>query len=98
MNLPPQNKERFISEISNFGLGEQIIRVCVNDPINYHLITGDENGRITIWNLKNGKPIYIWEAHPNSPITKNGINLINIYYGLEEKIRELKCGNYLIYF
>ena len=70
MNLPPQNKERFISEISNFGLGEQIIRVCVNDPINYQLITGDENGRITIWNLKNGKPIYIWEAHPNSPITK----------------------------
>ncbi len=70
MNLPPQNKERFISEISNFGLGEQIIRVCVSDPINYQLITGDENGRITIWNLKNGKPIYIWEARPNSPITK----------------------------
>ena len=70
MNLPPQNKERFISEISNFGLGEQIIRVCVNAPINYQLITGDENGRITLWNLKNGKPIYIWEAHPNSPITK----------------------------
>ena len=48
MNLHPQNKERFISEISNFGLGEQIIRVCVNDPINYQLITGDKNGRITI--------------------------------------------------
>ena len=70
MNLPPQDKERLISEISNFGVGEQKIRVCTNDPNNYQLITGDENGRITIWNLKTGKPIYLWEAHPKSAITK----------------------------
>ena len=42
----------------------------INDPNNYQLITGDENGRITIWNLKTGKPIYLWEAHPKSAITK----------------------------
>ena len=70
MNLPPQNKERLISEISNFGVGEQKIRVCTNDPTNYQLITGDENGRVTIWNLKNGKPIFLWEAHPKSAITQ----------------------------
>ena len=70
MNLPAPNKERLISEISNFGVGEQKIRVCRNDPINYELITGDENGRVTIWNLKTGKPIYLWEAHPKSAITQ----------------------------
>ena len=70
MNLPPMDKERLISEISNFGVGEQKIRVCTNDPNNYQLITGDENGRITIWNLKTGKPIYLWEAHPKSAITQ----------------------------
>ena len=79
MNLPPANKERLISEISNFGVGEQKIRVCTNDPINYELITGDENGRVTIWNLKTGKPIYLWEAHPNSPITQ-------IWYQPEKQI------------
>ena len=70
MNLPPQNKERLISEISNFGVGEQKIRVCTNDPVNYELITGDENGRVTIWNLKTGKAIFLWEAHPRSAITQ----------------------------
>ena len=70
MNLPPANKERLISEISNFGVGEQKIRVCTNDPVNYELITGDENGRVTIWNLKTGKPIFLWEAHPKSAITQ----------------------------
>ena len=70
MNLASANKERLISEISNFGVGEQKIRVCRNDPVNYELITGDENGRVTIWNLKTGKPIYLWEAHPKSAITQ----------------------------
>ena len=70
MNLPPQNKERLISEISNFGVGEQKIRVCTNDPVNYELITGDEKGTVTIWNLKTGKPIFLWEAHPRSAITR----------------------------
>ena len=70
MNLAPPNKERLISEISNFGVGEQKIRVCRNDPVTYELMTGDENGRVTIWNLKTGKPIYLWEAHPKSAITQ----------------------------
>ena len=70
MNLTPANKERLISEISNFGVGQQKIRVCRNDPITYELFTGDEDGRVTIWNLKSGKPIYLWEAHPKSAITQ----------------------------
>ena len=38
MSLHRQNKERLISEISNFEVGEQKIRICPNDPINYELI------------------------------------------------------------
>ena len=70
MNLPKVDKEKLISEISNFGVGNQKIRVCRNDPNNNELITGDENGRVTIWNLKTGKPIYLWIAHPKSAITQ----------------------------
>jgi hypothetical protein len=66
MNLPKEGKEKLISEISNFGVGNQKIRICRNDPINYELITGDENGRVTIWNLKTGKPIYLWVAHQSA--------------------------------
>ena len=66
-----KNRKRNIySEISNFGVGEQKIRVYRNDPNNNELITGDENGRVTIWNLKTGKPIYLWIAHPKSAITQ----------------------------
>ena len=52
-----------MSEISNFGVGEMKIRVCVSNPENRELITGDESGRVVIWSLKIGKPIYLWHAH-----------------------------------
>ena len=63
MNLPPVNKEKLMSEISNFGVGEMKIRVCVTNPKNRELMTGDESGRVVIWSLKIGKPIYLWHAH-----------------------------------
>ena len=63
MNLPPMNKEKLMSEISNFGVGEMKIRVCVSNPESRELITGDESGRVVIWSLKIGKPIYLWHAH-----------------------------------
>ena len=69
MNLPPPKKERLISEISNFGVGQMKIRVCRSNPDSLELYTGDESGRVVIWNLKNGKPIYLWQAH-DSAITQ----------------------------
>ena len=63
MNLPPNNKEKLMSEISNFGVGEMKIRICVSNPDNLELMTGDESGRVVIWSLKIGKPIYLWQAH-----------------------------------
>ena len=63
MNLSAAKKERLISEISNFGVGEMKIRVIRSNPDSFELMTGDESGRVTIWNLKTGKPIYLWQAH-----------------------------------
>ena len=63
MNLAPAKKERLISEISNFGVGQMKIRVCRSNPDSLELFTGDESGRVVIWNLKIGKPIYLWQAH-----------------------------------
>ena len=69
MNLAPNKKERLISEISNFGVGQMKIRVCRSNPDSLELFTGDESGRVVIWNLKIGKPIYLWQAH-DSAITQ----------------------------
>ena len=78
MNLPPKNKEKLMSEISNFGVGEMKIRVCTSNPDNLEIMTGDESGRVVIWSLKIGKPIYLWQAH-DSAITQ-------IQYQPEERL------------
>jgi WD40 repeat protein len=49
-------KERFIKEISAFG-GNIKLRVIRYNTIANELITGDEEGKITIWSLKSGQPI-----------------------------------------
>ena len=33
------------------------------NPDSLELMTGDESGRVVIWSLKTGKPIYLWQAH-----------------------------------
>ena len=70
INLGAPGKERLITETSHFTLGKMKIRVCVGHSKSNELITGDEVGRVTVWNLKTGKPIYLWEAHPKSAITQ----------------------------
>ena len=74
MNLPPNNKEKLMSEISNFGVGEMKIRVCTTNPDNLELMTGDESGRVVIWSLKIGKPIYLWHAHDGAITQMQYIN------------------------
>ena len=70
INLGIPGRERLISEMSRFNIGKMKIRVCVGNPKNNELITGDQEGRVTVWSLKTGRPVYIWEAHPKSAITK----------------------------
>lgn len=70
INLGSPGRERLITEMTKFSIGKMKIRVCVGNTKNNELITGDQLGRVTVWSLKTGKPIYLWEAHPKSAITK----------------------------
>ena len=70
INLGSPGRERLITEMSKFTIGTTKIRVCVANCKNNELITGDQAGRVTVWSLKTGMPIYLWEAHPKSAITK----------------------------
>ena len=68
LDINKPGKEKLIKEISNFGGGMKLNIVKYYREKN-ELITGDENGRILIWNLKTGKSIYSWNAH-EGPITQ----------------------------
>ena len=70
INLGEPGKERLASEMSYFSIGKMKIRVCVGNIKKNEIITGDQIGRVTVWSLKTGRPIYLWEAHPKSAITQ----------------------------
>ena len=69
IDLNAPGKEKNISEISTFG-SKSKLRIAVFDGTNSEIITGDEEGRITIWSLKSGESIFVWVAHPKSAITQ----------------------------
>jgi hypothetical protein len=62
LDLGMPGKEKFIKEFSYFG-GNVEIRIVRYNEENNELITGDQQGRITIWSLKRGESIYAWGAH-----------------------------------
>ncbi len=67
LNLP--GKEKLINEISSFG-GNTKLRVITYNGRTHEVITGDQDGRVTVWSLKDGQPIYAWLAHPKAAITQ----------------------------
>ena len=72
LNLP--GKEKLINEISYFG-GNLEIRIVRYNQNKNELITGDQNGKVTIWSLKTAQSIYAWQAHA-SAITQMEYNPI----------------------
>ena len=76
LNLP--GKEKLINEISSFG-GKSKLRIIRYISRTNEVITGDEEGRVTIWSLKDGQSIYAWLAHPKSAITQ-------MYYQEEKRL------------
>jgi WD40 repeat protein len=70
INIGAPGRERLITEMTSFSIGKMKIRVCVGNSKKNELITGDQVGRVTVWSLKSGKPIYLWEAHPKQAITQ----------------------------
>ena len=69
-NKNNSNASNCCSEISQFG-GKVPLRVIIYDEIKKELITGGENGKIVIWSIKTGQPIFSWGAHDNgAAVTK----------------------------
>ena len=62
-------KEKISSEISQFGF-KNSLNVIEYDEIKHEIITGDISGKIIIWNIKTGEPIFSWVAHENLAITR----------------------------
>ena len=70
INNNNNNNNNFCSEISQFG-GKTALRAIIYDESKKELITGDESGKIVVWSIKTGQPIFSWGAHDNgSAITK----------------------------
>jgi WD40 repeat protein len=77
------NNNCICSEISQFG-GKTPLRAIIYDENKKELITGDETGKIVVWSIKTGQPIFSWAAHDNnSAITR-------LYY--DQKNRVLISG------
>ena len=62
LDLGNPGREKFIEELSYFGAESQLRLVRYNEE-NNELLTGDQDGRVIVWNLKLGKTIYTWKAH-----------------------------------
>ena len=62
LDLGLPGKEKFIKELTYFG-GNVEIRIVRYNPDRNELITGDQNGKITVWSLKTGQSIFGWQAH-----------------------------------
>ena len=68
LDLGNPGREKFVEELSYFGAESQLRLVRYNEE-NNELLTGDQDGRVIVWNLKLGKTIYTWKAH-NGAITQ----------------------------
>lgn len=82
IELGQVGREKYSSELSQFGL-KNSLNVIKYDSEKHEFITGDEFGKIIVWDIKTGQPIFSWIAHDN-PIT-------SLYY--DEKVNLLISGS-----
>jgi WD40 repeat protein len=79
INNPNNSGSSLCSEISQFG-GKNPLRNIVYDENKRELITGDEAGKIVIWSIKTGQPIFSWNAHDN------GNAVTRLYYDQNSRV------------
>ena len=67
--IPQIGKERLTKELVSF-MGKQGVRlVAWREKPRKEIITADETGVVTVWDLKSQDPIYVMQAH-QGPITQ----------------------------
>ena len=79
INNPNNSGSNLCSEISQFG-GKNPLRNIVYDENKRELITGDEAGKIVVWSIKTGQPIFSWNAHDN------GNAVTRLYYDQNTRV------------
>jgi len=62
-------KEKISLEISQFGF-KNAFNSITYDNTKKEIITGDILGKITIWNIKTGEPIYSFVSHEKMPLNR----------------------------
>lgn len=89
-------KERVSSEISQFGF-KNALTAIEYDIIRHEIITGDIKGKIVIWSVKTGEPVFSWVAHENMAITTiyyNKLKGILITGGKDKSVKVWKIPEY----
>jgi len=61
-DLNQPGKERFIKEIGVLDTKKKV-RVIRYHFANHEIIVGDEDGKISVYTLKGGEPLHVFEAH-----------------------------------
>ena len=97
-DLGKSGKEKTTKELSFFNYYNakfQILTVLY-DPDKNEVITGDDNGRIIFWNLKNGKPVHVTRVSRK----KKSVIKIRFVENPEEKNKLLyvSCMDNCVYF
>ena len=87
LDLGNTGREKFVEEISYLSAKSQLRLIRYNEE-NNELITGDQDGKIIVWNLKMGKTIYTWKAHSGAITQMNydSAHKILITGGKDKKI------------
>lgn len=62
LELGVPGKEKLIKELSSFNANIKI-RVVRYFTKRHELIIGDSSGRVIIWSIATGEPVYAWKAH-----------------------------------
>eukprot|EP00743_Colponemidia_sp_Colp-15_P004312 GILK01004652.1.p1 GENE.GILK01004652.1~~GILK01004652.1.p1 ORF type:complete len:535 (+),score=60.10 GILK01004652.1:42-1646(+) len=67
--LGKQGKERLARDVAKYAHGKRKIRAVCYCPSSRELLSGTENGQVTIWDSRSGQAEYVLQAHAG-PVTK----------------------------
>lgn len=56
-------KEKFTKQITQFQGKPGVRLVCIRDKPRREVITGDNTGVVTVWDLQSQQPVYVLQAH-----------------------------------
>ncbi len=62
-DLGAPGKEKFTKPLTSWQGKKGIRLICMRDKPRREIITGDNTGIITVWDLKTQQPVFVLQAH-----------------------------------